>query len=561
MKKQKTVEYVELGIEMTTIDEFKQLLKKPEGQNLEFKKAVNQFSHDKDLPDYCAALSNEGGGKLVLGVDNEGNVTGTKAFEGTLNTLPHAIFQKIGIRVDVEELYYQERRVLIFHVPNHLFGIPVQSTGSFTYPMRTGESLTEMDTQTLRKILNEGEPDYSAQTILGLKLDDMDESAIDRYKQLWAEKSKRSEYREFSTEKLLRAIGGLTEKKLSYASLILFGKKEKIDEIVPGSEIIFEWRHDQTKTAHDFRVSWRKPFFSVYDEIWNAINARNIRFPFQEGLFQSEIFAFNEKAVREALLNAVAHRDYRITGQSIFIKTSPQEFCIESPGAFPPGITPENILEKSYWRNRRIAEILEKVEMVERAGQGINDIFESSIREGKGLPNFDGTDAFSVVLRIPAQVKDKNFILFLEKIAKEKQISLSFEEIFELEKIREGGAVDNAEFRHKFLRLGLIEKAGRTRGTKYLLSHHYYKHADQPGVHTRLRGLSRDQKKELILNHLKKNKKGFMKDFKDVFVEMDQPAIRDLLREMKKAGKIDHVGSKRAGYWVIKEEGKLSNNL
>ena len=546
---------------MATIDELKHWLKKPEGRTLEFKKAENQFSRDKDLPDYCAALSNEGGGKLVLGVDNDGNVTGTKAFEGTLNTLSHTLFQKIGIRVDAEELNYQEKRVLIFHVPNHLFGIPVKSTGSYTYPMRAGESLTEMDAQTLRKILNEGESDFSAQTVLELRLDDMDESAIDKYKQLWAEKSKRDEYRFFSTEKLLRAIGGFSEKGLNYAALILFGKKDTIDEIIPGSEIIFEWRHDQTKTAHDFRIAWRKPFFCIYDEIWNAINARNIRFPFQEGLFQSEIFAFNEKAVREALLNAVAHRDYRITGQSIFIKTSPQEFYIESPGGFPPGMTPENVLEKSYWRNRRIAEFLEKVEMVERAGQGINDIFESSIREGKGLPNFDGSDAYSVVLRIPAQVKDKNFILFLEKIVKEKQIFLSFEEIFELEKTRESGVVDNAEFRNKFLRLGLIEKAGRTRGTKYLLSHHYYKHADQPGVHTRLRGLSRDQKKELILNHLKKNKKGFMKDFKDVFVEMDQPGIKNLLREMKKAGKIDHIGPKRTGYWVIKGESKLSNEL
>jgi predicted HTH transcriptional regulator len=62
-------------------------------------------------------------------------------------------------------------------------------------------------------------------------------------------------------------------------------------------------------------------------------------------------------------------------GKSIFIKASLQEFFIESPGGFPPGITAENILEKSYWRNNRsIAEILEKAKLVERAGQGMNDI-------------------------------------------------------------------------------------------------------------------------------------------------------------------------------------------
>ena len=136
---------------------------------------------------------------------------------------------------------------------------------------------------------------------------------------------------------MLRSIGLLSEKGLNYACLILFGRKEKIDSLLPCSEIIFEWRHER-KIAHDFRITWREPFFKIHDEVWNTINARNLRIPFQEGLFQREIYAFSEKPVREALLNAVAHRDYTINSQSVFIKTSPEEFIIESPGGFPPGI-------------------------------------------------------------------------------------------------------------------------------------------------------------------------------------------------------------------------------
>jgi len=253
------------------------------------------------------------------------------------------------------------------------------------------------------------------------------------------------------------------------------------------------------------------------------------------------------------LLNAVAHRDYRIQGRSIYIKASPQEFSIESPGSFPQGITPENILEKSYWRNRRIAEILEKAELVERAGQGMNDIFESTIREGKGIPNFRGSDAYSVVLRIPAQVKDKNFILFLEKAAREKQILLSFEEIYELEKIRENGVISNAEFRVKFMGLGIIEQVGRTRGAKYILSRGYYKHIGKSGVHTRLAGLTREAKKELILKHLQNKPKGVFSEFADAFPGLKRGDISNLLEELKKEGKIRHLGSRRGGYWVISD--------
>ena len=90
----------------------------------------------------------------------------------------------------------------------------------------------------------------------------------------------------FPNEKTLRAIGLLSEKGLNYASMILFGKKEKIDEIVPGNEIIFEWRQASKKIPYDYRKNWREPFFKIYNDIWETINARNIRFPFQEGLFE-----------------------------------------------------------------------------------------------------------------------------------------------------------------------------------------------------------------------------------------------------------------------------------
>lgn len=344
----------------------------------------------------------------------------------------------------------------------------------------------------------------------------------------------------------------MTNDGLNYASLILFGKKEKISSLFPCSEIIFEWRQDSKKISHDYRISWREPFFKIYNDVWNTINARNIRYPFQEGFFQREIFAFNEKSIREALLNAVAHRDYSISGRSIIIKASPEEFCIESPGGFPPGINYQNILTKTYWRNRAIAETFEKAGLVERSGQGIDDIFANSINEGKGMPDFNGSDEYSVCLHIPAQVKDKNFIIFLEKVTREKQITLSFEEIFELEQIRQQKIITQLESKDKFLELGLIEKVGRTKGAKYILSHQYYTYSGKAGVHTRLTGISREQKKELILNHIHRNGKGYIRDLIDA-LNIERKDVNNLLVELKKVGKIDFVGSKKSGHWILKD--------
>jgi len=417
--------------------------------------------------------------------------------------------------------------------------------------MRAGESLVEMDEGTLKRILNETDADFSAKTVPGFLIDDIEDAAIDNFKKRWAQKQNRDEYLPYTKEKILRSTGLLNENGLTYASLILFGKKEKIDRILPACEIIFEWRQDAVKTAHDFRKNWREPFFKIYDDIWETINARNIRFPYQDGLFQREVFAYSEKPVREALLNAVAHRDYTINSQSIFIRVSPEIFSIESPGGLPQGVTTSNILYKSIWRNRLIAEVLEKAGLVERSGQGMDDIFRNTITEGKGMPDFMGTDAHSMKLNIPARVRDMNFILFLEKITREQDISFSFEEIYELERIRNSQKISTSEFRDKFLDMGIIEKVGKTKDAKYILTHKYYAHQGKVGLHTKLTGISRDKYKELIIKHLEKNK-GYLSDLEDAMPELKGKDITNLLQELKANGKIQHYGPKNTGYWTLK---------
>ncbi len=540
-----------MELKHTTITELERWLTHLEERNLEFKTAGNSFSESKDLPDYCAALANEGGGKLILGVDPAHRIVGTKAFTGTHNRLSHTLLAKLKIRIDVDEVMHPNGRVLIFHVPSRPAGQPIRSTGNYHYPMRAGESLVEMDNMTLKQILNEAGSDFSCGIVNGLTVFDLDEIALANFRTRWAQKANRSHYADFSYEKMLQSIGLLSDQGLNYASLILFGKKEKIDHYLPCAEIIFEWRQQPGKIAHDFRINWREPFFIIYDEIWSFINARNLRIPFQEGLFQREIFAFSEKPIREALLNAVTHRDYTIGTRSIFINASPLEFVVESPGGFLPGITPENVLYKRAWRNRCIAETFEKAGLVERSGQGMDDIFETTIREGKGLPDVSQSDDFSVRLKIPAQVKDKKFILFLEKIVQEKQILFSFEEIYALETVRENHKVTDPEFRDKFLSLGLIEQVGRTRGAKYILSHRYYSSEGKPGIYTRLKGIPREKQKELIVRHLIKNKRGTLNDFKDIFPELKPMDISNILRELRKDGKIRHVGARGSGYWEL----------
>lgn len=532
----------------TTIEEFESWLKEPESNHIEFKSASAEYS-PKKLYDYCAALANEGGGKLILGVTDSKQVVGTKAFQGTHQTLDHDLFKVLKVRVDVEEFFYQNKRVLIFHAPSKALGQIIHSSGNYKRPMRVGASLVEMDDRTINKILSETQPDFSANPVGNFHISDIDPVAFGNLRKLWAEHQKRPEYQDADLQKVISAFGLETNDQLNMACLILIGKKEKIDAMLSCAEIIFEWRQTAHQTSHSFRKEWREPFLSIHEDVWNTIDARNQRYPLQDGLFQRDIFAFDQKSIREALLNAVTHRDYTIQSRSIFVRANPSEFRIESPGGFPNGVTVANVLECSEWRNRRLAECFQKLGLIERSGQGMDDIFERSVRDGKGKPDLSKTDAFTVDLRIPTQVQDPSFILFLEKVMSQKQIRLASDEVLELENIRVEQKVANPLYKEKFLKAGLIESIGRGRGTKYCLARAFYESVGQGAHHTRLVGLSRDQIKQLILNHIRSGKPSRRDELLAGFSELKPMDLSNLLQELKKEGCIVFRGSSKAGAW------------
>lgn len=129
-----------------------------EHQHLEFKEAKMQFDNNK-LFKYCVALANEGGGILVLGVTDKHprQVVGSKAVNDPIE-MASVVFQKIGFRVDIEEVQHPAGRVVIFHIPARPKGTAYHFEGA--YLMRAGGQLRPMSEDRLRSIFAEGQPDW-----------------------------------------------------------------------------------------------------------------------------------------------------------------------------------------------------------------------------------------------------------------------------------------------------------------------------------------------------------------------------------------------------------------
>lgn len=304
------------------------------------------------------ALSNEGGGHLVFGVTDRQprEVVGSQAFLD-FNAHLRNWQQSIGRYIEAYELFEdsdlfaERRRVLALRVAGREQG------GYVTYKgvpyVRDGESLTTMSSEQMRQCVMES-VDLSAESLPDTSLDDVDPEALAAFragvvaKSLSEEQKKRYDGMEpadlLHTFQLAEADGALTR-----AALLLVGREEVIGRRMPQAEIIFERRSTPTAIRYEVRHTVRRPLLLGLDELVEVIMpyARLEPIEVQTGTRVVQRPRYPERSVREALLNAVAHRDYTL-GDSVRVDMSPEAFVVTSPGPFPADVTPENVAERSY---------------------------------------------------------------------------------------------------------------------------------------------------------------------------------------------------------------------
>ncbi|MEA3358946.1 MAG: ATP-binding protein [Thermodesulfobacteriota bacterium] len=409
-----------------------------------------------------------------------------------------------------------------------------------------------MSEDRLRGIFAEAGHDFSADICDSATMDDLDTVAIENFRKGWINKSGNQGLTTVTPEQLLNDGEALVGGQLTYAALILFGTRKALGRHLAQAEMIFEYRASDASGPAQQRKEFRQGFFSFYDDLWDLVNLRNDIQHFQSGLFVLDIPTFSERVVREAVLNAVSHRDYQLGG-SVFIRQYPRRLVLESPGGFPVGITEQNILDRQLPRNRRIADIFSKCGLVERSGQGMNLMFELSIQESKQTPDFMGTDQYQVVLNLNGEVQDPRFLQFLEKVGRETLALFSTSDFLLLDYIhRESKVPVHLQSRlQSLVNKGVVERFGRGRGVKYILSRRFYKIANEKGAYTRKRGLDRETNKSLLMQHITENKTDGSRLFEmmQVLPALSSDQVKALLREMKVDGQIYVVGRTSAARW------------
>jgi len=526
---------------------------------VEFKSAVEDYSFEK-IGKYFSALSNETNlknldfGWIIFGVDNNHCIVGTnyRRNPNSLQSLKQEIAQHTNCNVTFKEIYelnLLEGRVVLFQIYPAQQGIPVSWKGHFYG--RDGESLVPLNLVELVFIRNQSRIlDFSAQICNNASVNDLSDYAVSIFRALWYEKSKNQKILTCSLEQLLSDAELLINHKLTYAAIILLGTKTALACYLPNAEIIFEYRNAQTDIRYQLRENFKIGFLGILEKLWDLINSRNGMDHLQEKFVVNDIPYFDKEVIREAILNAICHRDYR-SPASVFIRLFPKSIRIESPGGFPEGITSENIMYRTNPRNRRIAEVFEKCGLVERSGQGADEMFRKLIEESKPLPDYSDSDNFSVVLKISGEIQDKNFIQFIHNLKTKKNLELSIDQLLTLNEIRRG--VLNIENRSvaiaQLLKQVVIVKKSRKGKEDYSFSNQFYSNEILVG-NSEKRNLLAKQKEILIL-FLAKHQQATLSDFMALFSLSDRNKIYNILRPLKRDGLIEFIGEKKKGYWKL----------
>ena len=507
---------------------------------------------------YLVALANEGGGLLVFGMADKipHTVVGTDFALGKVGALEDAVYEKLQVRVHCTELFDENGlRVLVTEVPSRPIGKTLKFEGVSL--MRTGDSLRNMSDDEIYKILSEQEPDFSAKICPNFSLSDIDEKAIEILKSNYSKKQSNPSFLQLSTQQLLSDLGLSTNEGLTYAALITVGKKEALSRILPNACVNIEYRQTLSQTNFDKRDVVLEPIFTGIDVIWKQLDARNRNNIIDEGPYKFDIPFFSEEVIRESVLNAIAHRDYSITSETV-IKQYPDRLIITNAGGFPKGVTKENLLRiNSTPRSRLLTEILEKTGLVERSGQGVDKIYRITLSEGKPEPDYSKTDFYQVELNLSGEVVDRAFAIFiaLKQDERGEDKKLGTFEVDALFKIKEGkSALVDLDILKRLEQELLIKRVGGSASQKYVLSGDYFSllSTEQEIGGFKVIDLER------ILNVLKANPTPKMNDFVLIFEEdLNRAQVKYLIEKLTGVVFTKEGSGKGTFYKIIEESNSI----
>ncbi|ADV67375.1 putative transcriptional regulator [Deinococcus maricopensis DSM 21211] len=390
----------------------------------------------QDLARYAVALSNTKGGTIVVGVGKNGVQDASDIHPLQVT---HAIFElsggKLSVNVQHHRVPGEDVRVLLIFVPQAPYVLAAPDGEVVAWD---GAHLVPVTGATSDRVV---QLDYTSTVPPTGSLSDLDPVEVARLRAM----GQRGALAQLADLDFLSELGLIVdvqgEWRPTIAGILLAGTPRALRTFVAQAEVCY-YHHATSDVEFQFREDLLRPLASLLARLHDLIQARNAFTPVQVGLFRIEVWDFDEAVYREALLNALTHRDYTVR-DVVHVHHFPDRLEISNPGGFPGGITSENVLRhQPKRRNPLLAEVLAKLGFVERAGVGVDKMYQLMLRHGKEPPEFTTyPDAVTLALHNPGF--DAEFVRFVARKQEEMQ-TLSLDMLIVLSVLKREGEVSRA---------------------------------------------------------------------------------------------------------------------
>ncbi|MCK6531169.1 putative DNA binding domain-containing protein [Myxococcota bacterium] len=528
------------------------LVGREEHERLDFKRQPG-----KSLPELLPAMAMTDGGLVVFGIDDDRNVVGAPLDQPLRDTVADAV-HVTGVEVRLREV--------------RIGGVPVVVVA---VPKLTDRVVTTPDGRLLRRQGSRNRPlvgDAMVRFVLARGRRSAEDEAVVQVEPAMFDldlvnAALRSDGRPgVAGDQLLRALIDLKVAdpqpeplgmRVTLAAVLAFGRRP--DQVVPGARVQLVRRAGvgpgPTPTRH--RSELTGPVPKLVDAVIDWVRSNTTAHEAVIGRKRQRIDEYPVAVVREAVANALAHRDYALVGATVDVTVWDDRIEIRSPGGLPGHITLLNIREEHYSRNPRVMGVLKYLRVVEEYGEGVDRMIDEMEARLMAPPTFLPTDdSVTVVLhnRTPLSVEDQAWLAMLADLdlsPAETRLVVEARRLGpvarrELEATLSG--VDVPALLRAAVARGLVVQRGQRGGVRYALSDEIVLRAGARGIN------ARDRRRQTLLDELRRRGQMTTPEAAEFLGESDRPAVRALLDELVRAGDIDAMGERRWRRWIARSE-------
>ncbi len=453
----------------------KLLIREGESLTVEFKEKYTS-KIDEDI----VAFSNTKGGVILLGVRDDRTIVGehlTNDMKGRINSLAR------NCKPDIPVNAMQAGDVVVIEVPE---GTEKPYYCSAGYFRRLNGNSQKMNHEEIRIMFSENEVmPFEEKTVRDFSYDD-----ISREKIIGFTKEAGINIGRISTVDFLKSLSVVDNSKIKNAGVLFFAKEVQ-KHISQAQMTLIAFKG--TKKLHIFdRLDVRDDLLTQFNEAIFFIKKHlNIRSEIK-GVNREDIYEIPIEALREAVVNAIMHRDYSVRGTSLTVEVYDDRVEITNPGGLPKGLTRDSFGSVSIRRNELIADLFYRLDKVERIGMGIQQMKEAMALAGLKEPVFEMDGFFRAIFFRP---KKEDIFPAMQKVGEEV--------------VRNGGQISGQKW--------WSELAERQKMILQLIK-------EKPTV----------SRKELSIE-----------------LKINESAVQKHLENLKKKGLLRRIGADRGGYWEV----------